>query len=974
MKRSLFFILFVFITGIRVQASGGPDAYGYTWMTNLDPGGPAHQFFDISGYGTLVTGLADDNSTAGMINIGFPFHFYWTDYSQVKIGSNGWVSFSNVSNIASCFPTIPTPGGPDDYLAPFMSDLNFTGAGNPGQVFTYTNNIDTFIIMYKNVPFWSVNAPGWMGSNSFEVVLCASDSSVTYHYQNLGGFQNNAACIDMTVGIENSTGSVGLQVHSDAMPPSNYTIQFKYPHTVLLSIQDIAASWNQNNQNKAIFYPFGNISLTSNIKNAGNTNVSTPINTTCNIKNLSGTSIFTSSNTLNFLAAGDDSTFAYPAQPNITSGGEYYFETTVSNTSDINSGNNILNTEIEVVNICATSFTLSYTNNGNTPDGSLNWNGGANDDGFAVHIVPPVYPVNLTQMDVYVTSNVFDGFLTRVYADDGPGGAPGTLLYSGSMASATIISNAWNAHSITPQVINSGGFYLTFLQTGTTIFAGTYSSSYGPVSRRNYEILDGGWGAYRNNQTADIAVRCQVSYPYHAGPAQPGPITGNINMCEGAPTTLYSVSPVASATSYTWNLPAGWSGTSTADTIQATPGTTGGTISVSSSGLCGSSTSSTFNVFVNPPPTVIAQATDSTVCTGDQIILSGGGATSYLWTGSVTDGVAFTPATTGTYTVTGTDGNNCSNTAAITITVNNLPVISANTTNDTICNGSPVTLTGAGASSYTWTGSVTDNTPFTPGATGTYTVTGTDGNNCSNTATIMVAVNPLPNVIANASDNFICTGDTVVLTGGGAVSYLWSGSVTDGVFFIPAATGAYTVTGTNGNGCSNTDSVTVTVNPLPSVTFTYPGNDTICTSNGSQTLTGGSPAGGIYSGTGVSGSSFDPATAGPGSHTLTYAYTDGNGCSNTSDASIVVLGCAGLETNGENTVEVYPNPFTDMITITHLPEASKISLYNAWGQEIESRMVTENNWIMHTSHLSPGMYFLSVQTTQGTVTRRIIKK
>jgi len=196
--KKIIYLLFaaVFISHSTAKASGGPDAYGYTWMTSLDAGGPAFSWIDIStrvGVQT-VTGLADDNSAAGMLNIGFPFHFYWNDYSQLKVGSNGWLSFNNVSNIASCFPTIPTAGGAgDNLLAPLMGDLNFTGAGNPGQVKYWTNNADTCIISFINVPFWSVSAPGWTGSNSFQVILCGTDSSITYQYGSLGGFIQNAA-------------------------------------------------------------------------------------------------------------------------------------------------------------------------------------------------------------------------------------------------------------------------------------------------------------------------------------------------------------------------------------------------------------------------------------------------------------------------------------------------------------------------------------------------------------------------------------------------------------------------------------------------------------------------------------------------------------------------------------------------------------------------------------------------------------
>ena len=98
----------------------------------------------------------------------------------------------------------------------------------------------------------------------------------------------------------------------------------------------------------------------------------------------------------------------------------------------------------------------------------------------------------------------------------------------------------------------------------------------------------------------------------------------------------------------------------------------------SSSNACAASQSATYTIHVNALPVVTANATANTVCAGTSVTLTGGGATSYVWTSGVTDAVAFIPPSTATYTVTGTDGNNCSNTATKTINVNALPVVSIN--------------------------------------------------------------------------------------------------------------------------------------------------------------------------------------------------------------------------------------------------------------------------------------------------------
>jgi hypothetical protein len=291
-----------------------------------------------------------------------------------------------------------------------------------------------------------------------------------------------------------------------------------------------------------------------------------------------------------------------------------------------------------------------------------------------------------------------------------------------------------------------------------------------------------------------------------------------------------------------------------------------------------SATSTPTQITVNPLPAVSAGANQS-VCAGNQVTLNGSGASSYSWNNGVTNGVAFTPATTQTYTVTGTNANGCTNTAQVTVTVNALPVVSAGA-NQSICAGNQVTLNGSGASSYAWNNGVTNGVAFTPANTQTYTVTGTNANGCSNTAQVTVTVNALPAVSAGANQS-ICAGAQVTLNGSGATSYAWNNGVTNGVAFTPANTQTYTVTGTNANGCSNTAQVTVTVNALPAVSAGA--NQSICA--GAQVTLNGSGASSYAWNNGVTnGVAFTPATT----QTYTVTGTDANGCSNTAQVTVTV--------------------------------------------------------------------------------------
>ena len=226
--------------------------------------------------------------------------------------------------------------------------------------------------------------------------------------------------------------------------------------------------------------------------------------------------------------------------------------------------------------------------------------------------------------------------------------------------------------------------------------------------------------------------------------------------------------------------------------------------------------SSTFNITINPLP--IVDGNDEIICQGEPVILNGTGAVSYTWNNGVVNGVAFNPATTTTYTVTGTDANGCVGTGTAVVTVNALPTVNAGP-DQSMCSGVPVTLIGSGAPNLSWNNGVVDGIPFnSPIGTTTYTITGTDANGCSNTDQVNVIVYPLPSVNAG-SDMTICEGNVIALTGSGAASYSWTNGVVNGAPFIPASTQTYTVTGTDVNGCQDDDDVTITVEPIPDVSF-----------------------------------------------------------------------------------------------------------------------------------------------------------
>ena len=275
----------------------------------------------------------------------------------------------------------------------------------------------------------------------------------------------------------------------------------------------------------------------------------------------------------------------------------------------------------------------------------------------------------------------------------------------------------------------------------------------------------------------------------------------NAVICSGAATAL-TATPLTLGGTYSWS-PSG----QTTQTILITPTVT--TIYTVTYTLAGCSATSSGVVTVNPLPLIAVP--DQTVCAGTAVTLSGNGANTYTWTGGITNGLAFTPLATTTYTVTGTiTATGCTSTDPATITVNPLPTVGAGL-DQTVCAGVAVTLSGSGASTYTWNNAVTNGVAFTPAATATYTVTGTSAAGCINTDQVIVTVNPIP-VVSAGPDASICTGGSTTLTATGATTYSWlsGGQLTAAITVSPVATTTYTVTGTS-LGCTASDAVTVTI-------------------------------------------------------------------------------------------------------------------------------------------------------------------
>jgi gliding motility-associated-like protein len=292
----------------------------------------------------------------------------------------------------------------------------------------------------------------------------------------------------------------------------------------------------------------------------------------------------------------------------------------------------------------------------------------------------------------------------------------------------------------------------------------------------------------------------------------------------------------------------------------------------------------------------------ATICAGQTAVLTASGNTSYTWQpgGSTANPLNVSPGSTTTYTVTG-GAAGCTASITTQVVVNPLPNPIAGS-NSPVCINKPINFTGSGGTTYTWTGpgGFTSNAQnptiasATAGNAGTYTLGVTNANGCINYTTVAVVVNPLP-VIA-VTNPTACVGGNINLSATGGSTYQWSGpnAYTSNQQYPVIAnsttgmSGAYTVTVTTAQGCTNTavSNVSVTTLPMPNIISNSP----VC-AGAILSFTGS--GGGSYSWTGPNGftstlqnpSITNVTTAASGTYSLIATI---GSCSNIATASVVV--------------------------------------------------------------------------------------
>src|SRR5450759_5145427 len=369
----------------------------------------------------------------------------------------------------------------------------------------------------------------------------------------------------------------------------------------------------------------------------------------------------------------------------------------------------------------------------------------------------------------------------------------------------------------------------------------TSSAQNQPISNANTAKA----GAYTVTVTAATGCTATNTTSVIVNPLPIAIAGSNSPVCEGTTINLTS----SGGTGYSWSGPDGFTSSKQNPPINNATTAAAGAYKVTVTAATGCTATNTTSVIVNALPIAIA-GNNSPVCAGNTINLTSSGGTGYSWSGpngfiNSAQNPSILNANTamsGAYTVTVTAATGCTATNTTSVIVNALPTASITITDNSeiknndgiICNGATATLTASGGTSYKWSSGET-TAAITKGTAGTYIVTVTNANGCTDTATATVVVNALP--VATASNNgLVFSFKALNLTGGpeGMTTYSWTGpngftsdsqNPSVSASALAAMAGVYTLTVTNASGCTNTATTTVEINELPVPSVITPNGD-----------------------------------------------------------------------------------------------------------------------------------------------------
>ena len=328
--------------------------------------------------------------------------------------------------------------------------------------------------------------------------------------------------------------------------------------------------------------------------------------------------------------------------------------------------------------------------------------------------------------------------------------------------------------------------------------------------------------------------------------------------------------------------------------------------------------------------TGLSAGPDQYACNGSQITLSATGATTYIWTPNIVNGSTFSPTISQNYTVTGFDANGCSSWDQVAVIAQNVNV---NAGQDLfLCSGDSAQLNATGYPGIQWSGGISNNVPFLPNQTQIYIASASNANGCTDSDTVSVIVNSLPQINAGP-DQSICFGEEVILYGTGGIFMFWSNNIADSIPFVPQISGSYVLTGASNEGCIGTDTVYVSVNDASSNNITASALDSYSLNGQTYTSSG----------------------------TYTQILTNAAGCDSLLTLNLT-LDFTGLSDFNNKDFSVYPNPAQNIVFLNVEADliGSGLMIYDALGRILLETTLQKQETSIDIQEFASGTYTIRI--------------
>ena len=650
--------------------------------------------------------------------------------------------------------------------------------------------------------------------------------------------------------------------------------------------------------------------------------------------------------------------------------------TNLANATATTTGNYTLTTT--GTNGCTNTAVATVTNNLTTPTANA---------GATQTLVCGVSSVTLTGTGTPVGSTATwlggvstpNSFTTSV-------GAPGTYTLvvthptSGCTSTSTVaVSSSTNVPQATVNAITN-----SITCTNSVVAIGVTLSNTDPVSytwtgpgilgtnntATTTATLAGTYSVTITNTVSNCQSVFNVVVPTNTTPVTASVTAGSTITCNTSTMTL-AATPTGTNYAYVWSGPGTITNGTTANPTVNQGGNYIVTVTDNVNGCVGNYTVAVQTNTTSPSLTLTPSSLTTTCANPTATLIATSSAdpsSTYVWTvpstGSLNNTTINNPVANGsgvfTVQVINTVSGCISAIATVSMTADaNIPTLNATASNTLICSNQTTTLSITGADTYTWSTLETAPTiTVNPATTTTYSVTGTNTlTGCSNITNVTVSVTPTPTINVSASNTTICAGNTTTLTLTGATSYTVtnpSQTTTGTLTLSPTAQTTYTITGELQGCASTTETITIDVNTLPTVSAsnatTCAGSPVTLTANGADTYTWSTTA------------TTNTTTVSPTANT-TYTVTGTNtltGCTSTQTAVDVTV-------NQLPTVTASANPNTTCTSGTINLTASTTSTSYTWttGNGVDNTNQNNQTINFSASTLTPGTYTYTVSVTDA---------